>query len=705
MQELSEFVMDAHKFFFAFQSPIEQYPLQVYASGLLFSPSNSHIKAVFAEHVPKWATIRYGLKDQWPSHLYAIGDLPPLIKVRYSEDGRKLISATKGDVDIRDTITFACLQQFHVPEYHNSKFAEVELSIDGTKVAWCYHELSLIKILDIVHGTWVDIADIAKSHVFGHTLVFSMLGDRIASYPFMGGCIEVWDTSDGSLLCRIPALSESNLHFCFLGDSTNLASVLTQIGEPIQIWCTESGQLKDQISQDSQIRVLEPFLNDSSRLLLIFGRGEVSILDVVLKQSSFNFSSPSVIVSSATISPDGDFIALRAQSRETYIWCPKDQTNFQLEGYYVGAEIFSSDSKLLAIQSEIEFEVWIWDIISRTVICKFNDWNSIWASPAFSPDGRFLALNTYFQCTKIWDISANNLESTEKAKRSVDTNISISTVSFSRDGQWLAAVSNNKPEIELRDKTGALVRVFANTKHVEQIAFSWNGTKLAFGTSDGSFGVIDVAREPSKENASSRILGSGTDTRVTKLEFSKDDSLLAIVQESSMLFFNIESGQYCKVEAPELVYFSAIKFYDNQLAVSIIGNGDIQIWNPTTGVCLKEILAKPPCAVHGHYFAAIDIRLFQGSLQIISSSEVEKGALHITDVVTEKRIRTFKNKEFDILEFGQDNNTIIYSDRGNINLNQFDLSLDQITSKEERVVFQGYGVHGSWVMKDDRPVI
>lgn len=41
---------------------------------------------------------------------------------------------------------------------------------------------------------------------------------------------------------------------------------------------------------------------------------------------------------------------------------------------------------------------------------------------------------------------------------------------------------------------------------------------------------------------------------------------------------------------------------------------------------------------------------------------------------------------------------IMYSDRGTVNL-------DQVTSKEERIVYHGYGVHGSWVMKDNRPII
>lgn len=104
-------------------------------------------------------------------------------------------------------------------------------------------------------------------------------------------------------------------------------------------------------------------------------------------------------------------------------------------------------------------------------------------------------------------------------------------------------------------------------------------------------------------------------------------------------------------------------------------------------------------------FAAIDIRLFRGSLQIISTSDAAMGALHITDVDTEKRIQTLKTESLDFLEFDSDNNMIMYSDRGTVNLDRFDLSSNQVTSKEERIVYQGYGVHVSWVLKDNRPMI
>ncbi|KAK1241081.1 hypothetical protein MKX08_001055 [Trichoderma sp. CBMAI-0020] len=367
---------------------------------------------------------------------------------------------------------------------------------------------------------------------------------------------------------------------------------------------------------------------------------------------------------------------------------------------------FSGDSGLLAVEPIDAFQqVWIWDLISRTVIYKFSEDNIGFGSVFLSPDGRCAVFNGFFDYTKIWDISAKSPESMETTEGKVDISV---RVSFSRDGEWLALVSEDKSEIVLLEKTGICESCLTTDTNVESITFSEDGTKLAFGASDGNFGVTDLPFN----NTSWRMWKSDTDAPVTSLQFSRDDSLLAVVQTSSMRFFNIETGQCYKVEVPEQPGYGerppricAVKFYDNQLAVSILHNGNIHLWNTITGVCVKEISTARPRIMLGMFSAAIDIRLFQGSLQIITTSDAEESAVRIIDVDTEKRIRTFKHGISTVLEFRQDNNTIIHSDRGTINLDQFDLSLDQITAQEESVVYQGYGKHGSWVMKDGQPII
>lgn len=155
-------------------------------------------------------------------------------------------------------------------------------------------------------------------------------------------------------------------------------------------------------------------------------------------------------------------------------------------------------------------------------------------STAFSPDDRFVACNTPLECIKVRDISSNNLELMGKAKGRVDATIKISRIYLCRDGRWLAVVPENEARIELWDNLGAFVRVFANKRGVTQIASSWEGTKFAFGTYNGSFGVVNVTSEPSKENTPSRMLESDTGNSWAKLEFSRDDSLLAIVRRLSI---------------------------------------------------------------------------------------------------------------------------------------------------------------------------
>ena len=55
-----------------FKRAIEQSPLQAYASGLVFSPARSLIKAYFRDEEPRWITIKSTVEDNWNSCLQTL---------------------------------------------------------------------------------------------------------------------------------------------------------------------------------------------------------------------------------------------------------------------------------------------------------------------------------------------------------------------------------------------------------------------------------------------------------------------------------------------------------------------------------------------------------------------------------------------------------------------------------------------------------
>ncbi|KAI1068485.1 hypothetical protein LB507_004342 [Fusarium sp. FIESC RH6] len=97
-------IEDAHKFFTLFHPAIEEYPLQTYASGLLFSPKNSLIRERFQEYTPDYFANTPHVGDTW-SLFTSVFEYPGWIHtVSFSSGGQILVVADEGLIilDSRD---------------------------------------------------------------------------------------------------------------------------------------------------------------------------------------------------------------------------------------------------------------------------------------------------------------------------------------------------------------------------------------------------------------------------------------------------------------------------------------------------------------------------------------------------------------------------------------------------------------------------
>jgi WD40 repeat protein len=91
---------------------IEGYPLQTYASALLFSPAGSLIRQLFQHEEPETISIRPALSDGWSACLQTLeGHSSYVYSVALSHDSARLASASYDrTVKIWDASSGACLQ-------------------------------------------------------------------------------------------------------------------------------------------------------------------------------------------------------------------------------------------------------------------------------------------------------------------------------------------------------------------------------------------------------------------------------------------------------------------------------------------------------------------------------------------------------------------------------------------------------------------
>src|SRR5438067_705131 len=91
---------------------IERYPLQTYASALLFSPTGSLIRRLFQHEVLKQITVKPSLSDSWSACLQTLeGHSDSVSSVAFSHDSARLASASNDNtIKIWDASSGACLQ-------------------------------------------------------------------------------------------------------------------------------------------------------------------------------------------------------------------------------------------------------------------------------------------------------------------------------------------------------------------------------------------------------------------------------------------------------------------------------------------------------------------------------------------------------------------------------------------------------------------
>jgi WD40 repeat protein len=129
---------------------IEGYPLQAYASALLFSPTGSLIRRFFQHEEPKGVYILPTMSDDWSACLQTFeGHSSTVNSVVFSHDSTRLASASwDRTVKVWDANSGMCLQTL---EGHSSTVSSVVFSHDSMRLASASHD-GTVKIWDASSG-------------------------------------------------------------------------------------------------------------------------------------------------------------------------------------------------------------------------------------------------------------------------------------------------------------------------------------------------------------------------------------------------------------------------------------------------------------------------------------------------------------------------------------------------------------------------
>ncbi|KAK5997067.1 Vegetative incompatibility HET-E-1-like protein [Cladobotryum mycophilum] len=427
---LSAIVHDAKRFLLSHSSIIEEAPLQLYCSALIFSPRRSIIRQLYENQIPDWVLSAPYLRETWSPYLQFLHHSGVVLAVAFSPNGKLIASGCHdGQVYIWDAITGA---NQRIPLGHSDQIRSVLFSSDS--------KLVLLGSLDATIRLWNSATGkelLALQHT-GSVLTAAFSPDsRLAVSLCLDGKVCMWDVSMGAEQWVVQE-TDPIRGIAFSPD-----------GKEVAYGCGNKIQL----------------LDSASGVRLGTLRGKLADQTI-----------------SVDFSPDGRFIVsgtgnrIELWSAETRVKQRDMATGFLLFLKPAKNVIvkFSPNGKFIA--AAIGEKIHLWDVASGAKSGEFSQpiepfrrSDLTWYSMAFSHDGRFIAAGSADRMIRLWDAAIRTTGSSMiRAQQYWKSDISVSP-----DGKHTVFYYKNKCQL-WDTQTGARLWVhkFKGLEYIKSVQFS-----------------------------------------------------------------------------------------------------------------------------------------------------------------------------------------------------------------------------------------
>ncbi|PHH50007.1 Vegetative incompatibility protein HET-E-1 [Ceratocystis fimbriata CBS 114723] len=511
-QDLQNIVKDARRFLLLHGGIIEAAPLQVYASALIFSPTNSLIRRQFSREEPDWIEVKPRVELDWNACLRTLeGHNGSVRSVVFSNDGQRLASGSfDKTVRIWDATSATCLQTL---EGHDSRVASVMFSNDGQRLASGSFDKT-VKVWDATSGMCLQTLEGHNDSVM--SVAFSNNRQRLASGS-ADSTVKIWDATSGMCLRTLEGHDRWVASVVFSNDGQQLAS--GSFDKTIKIWDATSGTCLQALKGHDGCVQSVTFSNDGQRLASGSFDKTVKIWDTASGTCLQTLEGHSEWVQSAVFLNDGQRLASGSDDETVKIWDTTSGICMQtFEGHNgsVRSVVFSNDGKRLASGSD-DKTVKIWDMTFGTPLQVLGGHHDRVTSVVFSNDGQRLASGSNDNAIKVWDATSGTCLQTLEGHYEW-----VQSVVFSNDGQHLASGSFDKT-VKVWDATSGtcLQTLKGHDDSVMSVAFSNNRQRLASGSADSTAKIWDAT-----SGTCLQTLKDHSDY-VTSVVFSNDGQRLA----------------------------------------------------------------------------------------------------------------------------------------------------------------------------------
>ncbi|KAL5087753.1 hypothetical protein Trisim1_007409 [Trichoderma cf. simile WF8] len=391
--ELSQLVYDIRRFTQHNSWIIYNAPLQIYLSGILFSPKLSIVRTLFEEKLLSWITTKPLVGSHWSLLLQTIEVKSLLIPAAISSDN---------------------------------------------KIAIVDYDAHEVKVWDIASGTQIQTL---KCKELISQLIFS--GDSKRILAAHNGPVISWDVESGAVHRQAwsPGYNSS-----LSRDGMFCASHISDCTIQIQNLATGAQVSLVNDSYDYQGEKDKQLVNLSNNAkFLAFGWGEITIWDVVAHKEHMRLNTLHVGGRlQVCFSSDSEFMAWESGAVQVWNLATEREIQTLHRGGHHNTDPFTSlefstDSKLLA--GGCWGSIWIWDFKAGTIQTRLDIRSQRPCGLAWSPNSKILA-SINFQNITIWDMATSaETEDVQSTNDANDDYLDRSKITFSHNPNIVATIS------------------------------------------------------------------------------------------------------------------------------------------------------------------------------------------------------------------------------------------------------------------------